>query len=71
VAGVTVSASKNGLTSIFGGGVDLKLNKHVSLRLVQPDWVYYHFGRVGSISSTNSAGNFKAATGVVFNFAGK
>lgn len=74
--GVTVSASKTGLASIFGGGVDLKLNKSVSLRLVQVDWGFYHFtpsavttsGTTLISSGVNSAGNFKVATGVLFTF---
>lgn len=67
--GVTVSASSNGFTSMIGGGLDLKLNKHISFRIFQADWVYYRFGLLGA--SIGSSGNFKLASGIVFNLGGK
>lgn len=70
-SGVTVTASSTGFTTLFGGGVDLRLTKHVALRLVQGDWVYYHFGSIGSLTSTSSSGNFKIASGIVISFGGK
>jgi hypothetical protein len=76
VSGVSVGASKSGLASIFGGGVDLQLRKHIALRLVQADWDFYHFSptsvTVPSSGTTfeslggNSFKNFKIATGIVF-----
>jgi len=66
--GLTVSASANGFTEMAGGGLDMKLSKSISFRLVQADWVFYHFGSLGSLGSTNSYGNAKIATGVVFHF---
>ncbi len=65
--GVTVSASSNGFTTLIGGGLDMRLSRHLALRLVQADWVYYHFGLTG----TSSANTFKVATGVVYRFGGK
>jgi hypothetical protein len=67
-SGVTVSVSDNGITVMLGGGVDLKISKSFSLRLVQADWVDYHFDSQASlgIGSSNSAGTFKIATGIVF-----
>lgn len=66
-SGMTVSVSDNGITFVLGGGVDLKLEKSISLRLVQADWVDYHFSSA-LLGTSNSAGTFKIATGVVFTF---
>jgi hypothetical protein len=65
-SGITVSASVNGFTTLVGGGMDLKLSKHVSLRLVQADWALEHYSLMGV--SVTSKGTIKIATGVAFCF---
>jgi hypothetical protein len=63
------SVSENGFASFFGGGVDLKLNKLLSVR-GQFDWVYTHFGSSafnGNVAYGES-GNVRVATGVVLHF---
>jgi len=67
-----VSVSENGYTVAAGGGVDVKVNKAIAVRLMQVDWLYYN------LSSTTVAGepvpgfsgsnNVRIATGVVFRF---
>jgi hypothetical protein len=64
------SPSINGFTEMMGGGADFKVNKFLSLRLIQADWVYYHFNSSSNFISSgiSSAGNAKIATGVVVHF---
>jgi hypothetical protein len=61
------------LAILLGGGVDVKLNKHFSLRLAQADWVYY--SKLWAVSGvpfgTSRVGTFKVATGLVYTFGGK
>ncbi len=54
--------STNGFTAMFGGGVDLKVNKAIAIRLPQVDWVSYH----ANGNSYNS--NVRISIGVVFRF---
>jgi hypothetical protein len=35
------SGYNNGFTMMFGGGADAKLVKHIAVRLVQFDWIYF------------------------------
>lgn len=61
-------ASVNGFAGLVGGGADVKLDKHFALRLVQADWVYYHFNNPGGAGDISSGGNVKISTGVVVRF---
>jgi hypothetical protein len=64
------NCGQNGFTTLFGGGVDLKVNKAIAVRLIQADWVYYHFGS-GPANNGGSYGesdNVRIATGVVIRF---
>jgi len=56
------SGSTNGYTLMPGGGVDAKIAKSVAIRVIQFDWVYYHFEGTGFKS------NVRLASGVVFRF---
>jgi len=67
------SASFNGYTMMFGGGVDVKAAKAISVRLIDVDWIYYHFGSqtvpvVGPIPSFGQSNNVRITTGIVFRF---
>jgi len=64
---VTVSASSSGLTAMVGGGVDIRVNKHLSIRAAQVDWVYERYG----LTDTSAAGNFRIVTGLVLNLGNK
>ena len=61
--GGCVDCSKNGFTTLFGGGVDVKVNRAVAVRLAEFDWVYYHFS---DLDTSNS--NVRITTGIVFRF---
>jgi len=66
------SASIDGFTMAFGGGVDYQVHKHVSVRPIQADWIYYHFGSqtVASVAipSFSQSNNVRISTGIVFRF---
>ena len=67
-----VSISFNGYTTLVGGGVDARVNKALAIRVVQFDWLYYHFGskNIGgtTIPSFSGSNNVRIATGVVVRF---
>jgi len=48
----------------FGGGVDYKVNKNISLRLIQADYVQFRNG-AGTLN------NSRISTGIVFTFGNK
>jgi hypothetical protein len=56
--------SANAFAMAFGGGVDVKLNRHFAIRPIQFDYVPTHFG--GEWQN-----NFRFSAGVVFKFGGK
>jgi Outer membrane protein beta-barrel domain len=67
-----VSVSRTGFTTMFGGGVDYKVIKPISIRVIDVDWLYYHFGSttiaatpVPSFSQNN---NVRITAGVVLGF---
>jgi hypothetical protein len=66
------SVSWNGFTTMFGGGVDAKVNRLFSIRVAQVDWLYYHFGSktADSVSFPSFSGsdNVRFSTGVVLRF---
>lgn len=55
------SASSNGFTMMYGGGVDVKMSKVLALR-GQVDWVYFHF------SGVSLSNNVRISTGIVLRF---
>jgi hypothetical protein len=67
-----VSASFNGFTTMVGGGVDVKVAPRIAFRLIQADWVYFHFGSSTiaglSVPSFSGSKNVRIATGIVFRF---
>jgi hypothetical protein len=71
-SGFGTSASLNGFTTAVGGGVDVQATKVVSLRLIQFDWIYYHFGNNTiqgvQIPSFSQSNNVRLVTGIVFRF---
>jgi len=62
VEGASGSASDNGFTMMFGGGVDVKVNRALAVRLVQADWVSYRF------SGVSENHNVRVSTGIVLRF---
>ncbi len=55
------SPSDNGFTMMYGGGVDIKMNRLLALR-GQVDWIYFHF------SDASLSNNVRVSTGVVLRF---
>jgi opacity protein-like surface antigen len=53
------SGSTNAFAMAFGGGADITMTHHVSLRAVQFDYVYTHFGGA-------SQNNFRLQSGIVW-----
>lgn len=56
------SGYNNGFTMMFGGGADAKLARHIALRLLQVDWVYFPT-QFGAQSNT-----FRISAGLVGRF---
>jgi len=66
--GASASVSQTGFLTAVGGGVDVKLNRVIAVRLVDGDWVYYHFSGIFGGPSYSSNGNIRIATGIVLKF---
>jgi outer membrane immunogenic protein len=62
-AGVTGvgSGSTNAFATALGGGADVTLTRHVSLRAIQFDYLYTHFGGAGQ-------NNLRIQSGIVWRF---
>ena len=54
-------ANNNGFALAVGGGLDLKIHRHIAFRLIQADYFYTHFGG-------GTQNNFRFSTGIVFRF---
>ena len=67
-----ISVGRTGFTAMFGGGVDVKVRKPISVRLIDVDWLFYRFGSSVSFGSAlppvNQSNNVRITTGVVFRF---
>ena len=66
------SVAWNGLTVMAGGGVEVKANRVLAVRLIQADWLYYNFSNTSeaglAIPGFSGKNNVRIATGVVFRF---
>lgn len=60
----TVSGSSSAFAMALGGGVDVRLNKHISFRPIAFDYIPTHFG--GAWQS-----NYRLSSGIVFRLGGK
>jgi hypothetical protein len=67
-----ISITWNGFTAMAGGGLDAKINPLLAVRVIQFDWLYYHFGSKallgGSVPSFSASNNVRISTGVVLRF---
>jgi outer membrane immunogenic protein len=59
-----LAGSDNGFALTAGGGLDLKLSHHFSLRVVQADYFLTHFNN----SLNHRQNNFRIGAGMVFRF---
>jgi hypothetical protein len=64
------TVSQNNFAMAVGGGIDIRLKKHILARPVQFDYVYTHFATPAVLGPAinNDKNNFRFATGFVFNF---
>jgi hypothetical protein len=57
---------------MVGGGVDYKVIKPLSIRVIDVDWLYYHFGSTTiadvAVPSFSQSNNVRITAGVVFRF---
>src|SRR6185312_12855039 len=60
------SFHENAFATALGGGLDLKLSKHVAWRVVQGEYLLTKFND----GNNNEQNNIRAATGLVFRFGG-
>lgn len=56
------STSADSFALQVGGGVDLRLSRHLAVRPIQADWVRTHFPN----ATTNVQNNFRLGAGLVF-----
>jgi len=61
-----IQAGENGFATAFGGGVDLPLYRHISLRVLQADYLLTRFPR--NNGSTATQNNIRISTGLVIHF---
>jgi len=57
-----IGGSTTGYTIMAGGGADAKLSPRLAVRVIQADWVYYHFEGIGLKK------NIRVSTGIVLRF---
>jgi hypothetical protein len=71
VSGFSVSGGQNAFTAIAGGGIDVKLSQHISVRPVEADyvWTAYHTVKPTDFLIISSRqNNFRYVGGLVFTF---
>jgi len=69
----TGSRSKTAFAMTVGGGLDIKMNKKVSLRLVQAEYLYTRFGNDCNLTVctwNNNQNSFRLKSGIVINWGG-
>ena len=69
--GVTGKATLHGLCGYAGGGIDWRVKKRIAVRVIQADWLYYHFEGYPGINlgdSFNESKNLRFSAGVVYRF---
>jgi len=62
--GVSGGGTANSFAMSLGGGADYKLTEHVSLRLIQVEYLYTHFGGVRQ-------NNARIESGIVYRWGGR
>ncbi len=61
-AWVSDGGTETAFATAIGGGLDVKVNEHVAVRLVQADWLLLHSGGV------TDRKNARVSAGIVFRF---
>ena len=75
-AGTTtrIAASQDAFAMALGGGLDLRLNHHLTLRPIQLDYLMTRledFGQSGQPSQNRNQHNLRYAAGIMFTFGGE
>ena len=66
------SATRNAFAMVGGGGLDVNISKHISLRVVQAEYFLTNFTvPSGTAFTLNRQNNFRLSTGLVFRFGEK
>lgn len=62
--------SQNAFAMTVGGGFDIRINNHVSLRAIQAEYLYTRFGNgcPFAVCSNNNQNSFRLKSGIVFGF---
>jgi outer membrane protein OmpA-like peptidoglycan-associated protein len=63
------SGDNNGFAMAFGGGIDLKVSKHLAIRPVEVDYLYTRFS-ANHVNYTANQNNFRYVGGLNFMFGG-
>ncbi len=66
----TGSGNNNGFALAAGGGIDLKLNKYISARPVEVDYLFTRFSANHIANYTNNQNSFRYVGGIVFTLGG-
>jgi hypothetical protein len=66
VCGISGAPASNAFAMEFGGGVDIPINKTISFRPAEIDYLLTRFSN--PLSGTNNQNNFRYSAGVVFTF---
>lgn len=75
--GITNVISTTAFATALGGGVDMPMNRHITLRLIQADYILTRFRELGVDPNTGlpvfsgerrTQNNLRASVGVVFHF---
>jgi opacity protein-like surface antigen len=61
-----VNAGENSFAMALGGGVDVRLNSRVAVRLIQADYLLTRFASASGASATQN--NLRVSAGIVFRF---
>jgi len=65
-AATNVSGTQHPFTMGFGGGLDIKVSNHFSIRPIEIDYILTRF--TNPLTSTNNQNNFRYSAGAVFHF---
>jgi opacity protein-like surface antigen len=68
-AGCTVIPSENSFALTAGGGVDLRLHRHLALRIAQAEYMMTRFENLNT-GSTEMQNDLRLSSGLVFRFGG-
>jgi Outer membrane protein beta-barrel domain len=65
-AATNVSGTQHPFTMVLGGGLDIKVSNHVSIRPIEIDYVLTRY--TNPLTSTNNQNSFRYLAGAVFHF---